>query len=58
VEGRTRTLDTGMAALQDSLTKALAEPAASLADACRSSTEMAGQDVEDDITLVLARIRP
>jgi serine phosphatase RsbU (regulator of sigma subunit) len=58
VEGRTRTLDTGMAALQDSLTKALAEPAASLAQACYSSTEMPDQDVEDDITLVLARIRP
>jgi serine phosphatase RsbU (regulator of sigma subunit) len=57
VEGRTRTLDAGMAALQDSLTKALAEPTASLPDVCYSATEMPHQDAEDDITLVLARIR-
>jgi serine phosphatase RsbU (regulator of sigma subunit) len=58
VEGRTTTLDAGMAALQDSLAKALAEPSASLRDVCYSATEMPRHDVEDDITLVLARIRP
>jgi serine phosphatase RsbU (regulator of sigma subunit) len=58
VEGRTTTLDVGMSALQDSLTKALAEPSASLPDVCYAATEMPHQDVEDDITLVLARIRP
>jgi serine phosphatase RsbU (regulator of sigma subunit) len=58
VEGRTRTLDAGLAALRDSLSRSLADPAASLRAACRSVTEMPPEDVEDDITLVLARIRP
>jgi serine phosphatase RsbU (regulator of sigma subunit) len=58
VEGRTRTLDTGLAELRDSLGRALSDPAASLRVACRSVTEMPPEDVEDDITLVLARIRP
>jgi serine phosphatase RsbU (regulator of sigma subunit) len=58
VEGRTRTLDVGMAALQDSLTRALADPSVSLPDACFSTTEIPNNDVEDDVTLVLARIRP
>ena len=58
VEGRTWTLDAGMTALQDSLTKALADPATSLPEVCRSATELPHQDVEDDITLVLARVRP
>jgi serine phosphatase RsbU (regulator of sigma subunit) len=58
VEGRTRTLDAGLAALQDSLTKALAEPSVSLRDVCYAASEMPHTDAEDDITLVLARIRP
>jgi serine phosphatase RsbU (regulator of sigma subunit) len=57
VEGRTRTLDAGMAALRDALGSALAKPAASLPDTCLAVTEMPHEDAEDDMTLVLARIR-
>jgi serine phosphatase RsbU (regulator of sigma subunit) len=58
VEGRTRTLDAGMAALRGSLSKALADPSVALGDACEAVTELPNEDVEDDLTLVLARIRP
>jgi serine phosphatase RsbU (regulator of sigma subunit) len=58
VEGRTRTLDAGMATLRSSLVAALAEPSASLRAACHKVTELPNEDVEDDLTLVLARIRP
>jgi serine phosphatase RsbU (regulator of sigma subunit) len=58
VEGRTRTLDAGMATLRSSLVAALAEPSASLRGACQKVTELPNEDVEDDLTLVLARIRP
>ncbi len=57
VEGRTRTLDVGMAALRDALGRALTKPAASLPDTCLAVTEMPHEDAEDDMTLVLARIR-
>jgi len=58
VEGRTRTLDAGLATLRSSLAAALAEPSASLRAACHKVTELPNEDVEDDLTLVLARIRP
>ena len=58
VEGRTRTIDAGMAALRDSLSSALAEPSASLGAACQTVTQMPHEHGEDDVTLVLARIRP
>ena len=58
VEGRTRTLDAGLATLRDSLVAALAGPSASLRAACQKVTELPNEDVEDDLTLVLARIRP
>jgi hypothetical protein len=58
VEGRTRTLDAGMATLRSSLVAALAEPSASLRAVCHMVTELPNEDVEDDLTLVLARIRP
>lgn len=58
VEGRTRTLDAGLATLCNSLVAALAEPSASLRGVCQKVTELPNEDVEDDLTLVLARIRP
>jgi len=58
VEGRTRTLDAGLATLRSSLVAALAEPSASLRSACQKVTDLPNEDVEDDLTLVLARIRP
>jgi serine phosphatase RsbU (regulator of sigma subunit) len=58
VEGRTRTLDVGLAALRSSLVAALAGPSASLRGACQTVTDLPNEDVEDDLTLVLARIRP
>ena len=58
VEGRARSLDVGMAALRDSLGKMLAEPSASLRAACQAVTELPHEHGEDDMTLVLARIRP
>ena len=58
MEGRTRTLDAGLATLCSSLVAALAEPSASLRAVCHKVTELPNEDVEDDLTLVLARIRP
>ena len=58
VEGRTRTLDAGLATLRSSLVAALADPSASLRSVCQKVTELPNEDVEDDLTLVLARIRP
>jgi serine phosphatase RsbU (regulator of sigma subunit) len=57
VEGRTRTLDAGLATLRSSLVAALADPSASLRGACQKVTELPKEYVEDDLTLVLARIR-
>jgi serine phosphatase RsbU (regulator of sigma subunit) len=58
VESRTRTLDAGLAALRDALGSALAQPGAELAGACDTVSQQLRQHGEDDITLVLARIRP
>jgi hypothetical protein len=57
VESRTRPFDDGVAALRAALGTALADPAASLAQVCDTATEALREDGEDDITLVLARIR-
>jgi Stage II sporulation protein E (SpoIIE)/GAF domain len=58
VESRLRPLDVGMAALRDELCRVLAEPSAPLDDACQAVTQMLREHSEDDMTLVLARIRP
>jgi serine phosphatase RsbU (regulator of sigma subunit) len=58
VESRTRTLDAGLAALRDSLGRALTGPSASLGAACQAVTQMPHEHSDDDMTLVLARIRP
>jgi serine phosphatase RsbU (regulator of sigma subunit) len=57
VESRTRPLDHGMAALRDALGSALARPRATLGSTCATVTQTLRQHGEDDITLVLARIR-
>jgi serine phosphatase RsbU (regulator of sigma subunit) len=57
VESRTRPLDQGMAALRDALGYALARPGATLGSTCATVTHALRQHGEDDITLVLARIR-
>ncbi len=57
VESRTQTLDAGLAALRHTLSQALARPRSTLGDACDAVTQELRQHREDDITLVLARIR-
>jgi hypothetical protein len=57
VESRLRPLDVGMAALRDALSIELADPAAPLDDACHAITQILREQSEDDMTLVLARIR-
>jgi hypothetical protein len=56
-ESRTRPLDEGIAVLREALSPALARPGASLDSACESVIQALRQRGEDDITLVLARIR-
>jgi len=58
VESRTRPLDDGLAALCEVLGAALAAPRAVLGDASEMVTAALRQHGEDDITLILARIRP
>jgi hypothetical protein len=57
VETRARPLDDGLAQLRDALPAALAPPHASLHAACHAITQRLCQHAEDDITLVLTRIR-
>jgi len=57
-ESRTRPLDDGIAALRDALSSALARPGVTLDSTCEMVTQALRQRGEDDITLVLARIRP
>jgi stage II sporulation SpoE-like protein/PAS domain-containing protein/GAF domain-containing protein len=57
VESRTRALDNGLAALCDALSSALAQPGATLDSCCETVTQALRQRGEDDITLMLARIR-
>jgi hypothetical protein len=57
VESRTRPIDDGLTALRHALSSALADPRITLGDACETVTQTLRQYGEDDITLVLARIR-
>jgi GAF domain-containing protein len=57
VESRTRPLDDGLAALREALSSALARPG-TLSQASQTVTAALRQHGEDDITLVLARVRP
>jgi hypothetical protein len=57
VESRTRTIDAGLAALGHELGRVLAEPGTTLGEASDAVIQELGQHREDDITLVLARIR-
>jgi serine phosphatase RsbU (regulator of sigma subunit) len=56
-ESRTRPLDDGIAALRAALSTALACPGATLDGTCEAVTRALRQRGEDDITLVLARVR-
>jgi hypothetical protein len=58
VENRTRPIDGGLASLRQALTSVLSEPGCSLDDACHKITQMLREHGEDDITLMLARLRP
>ena len=57
VESRNRPLGDGLAALRDTLGTALAQPGGTLEVCCETVTQALRQRGEDDITLVLARIR-
>jgi hypothetical protein len=57
VEARTRPLEEGIAALRESLSAALARPGETLDGCCARVTSELRQQGEDDVTLVLARIR-
>ena len=57
VESRTRIIDAGLAALCHELGRVLAEPGITLGEASDAVTQELPQHREDDITLVLARIR-
>ena len=57
VESRSLPVDEGMAALRAALGTALCDPAAPLAEACATIIRKL-QHHEDDVTLVLARVRP
>jgi serine phosphatase RsbU (regulator of sigma subunit) len=57
VESRYLSVDAGTAAMREALGRSLAEPGAALAGPCHLVTESLRRHGEDDITLVLARIR-
>lgn len=57
VESRARSLGDGMAELCAALSGALQRPGISLDDVCETVTETMREHGEDDLTLVLARIR-
>jgi GAF domain-containing protein len=57
VESRTRTIDAGLAALCHELSRTLAQPGSTLGEASDAVTQELRHHREDDITLVLARIR-
>jgi serine phosphatase RsbU (regulator of sigma subunit) len=57
VESRARPLDDGLAALRHELSTVLAKPGTTLGSACETVTQALREHGEDDITLVLARIR-
>ncbi|MGH3282545.1 MAG: PP2C family protein-serine/threonine phosphatase, partial [Trebonia sp.] len=57
VESRTRSIDDGLAALQETLTTVLAQPGTTMDSACKATAQTLREHGEDDITLMLARIR-
>jgi serine phosphatase RsbU (regulator of sigma subunit) len=57
VENRARPIDGGLAALRHALSSVLARPGSALDDSCQKVTQMLREHGEDDITLMLARIR-
>jgi len=57
VESRTQPIDHGMAALREALAATLAQPGITLNAACQTVMELMSKHGEDDITLVLTRIR-
>lgn len=57
VENRTRPIDGGLAALRHALSSVLARPGSALDDSCQKVTQMLREHGEDDITLMLARVR-
>jgi serine phosphatase RsbU (regulator of sigma subunit) len=57
VESRTRPIDDGLAELRDALGSALAASHATLEAGCEKVTQVLSGHREDDVTLVLARIR-
>lgn len=57
VESRSRPVDDGLAALRRALSTSLAQPASTLDSACEAVTRALREHGEDDLTLLLARIR-
>ena len=57
VENRRLPVDEGLDALRAALSAALADPATPLDEACTAVTRKLPQHCEDDVTLVLARVR-
>jgi serine phosphatase RsbU (regulator of sigma subunit) len=57
VENRTRPIDSGLAALRHALSSVLGRSGSALGDSCQKVIEMLREHGEDDITLMLARIR-
>ncbi len=57
VESRARSLEEGIEVLRQELSATLARPDLTLADCCGIVTDALRQQAEDDVTLVLARIR-
>jgi serine phosphatase RsbU (regulator of sigma subunit) len=57
VESRTRPLEDGLAALRGALSAALAKPGATLDASCEEVIHALRQRGEDDLTLLLARLR-
>jgi GAF domain-containing protein len=57
VESRTQPIDHGMAALREALSATLTKPGITLTDACQTVMDLMSKHGEDDITLVLVRIR-
>jgi serine phosphatase RsbU (regulator of sigma subunit) len=57
VENRTRPIDAGLAALRDALSSVLGRSGCALDDCCQKVTQMLREHGEDDLTLMLVRIR-
>jgi serine phosphatase RsbU (regulator of sigma subunit) len=57
VENRTRPIDGGLAALRHALSSVLGRSGSALDDSCQKVTQMLREHGEDDLTLMLVRIR-